>query len=237
MKFCHLSAAVRANVRWKVRENWQACFPRTITANFMTVFADMFPADLWFAKAAFILLSLCWAATTVSRRQQCLFWQVPLSFLAPQMQQANPQKTLYEFMGMKLNFYIEKHRFNPKIAPERPCSSHNCCTYSNSPAAETELKSFLRDSLQHCDFAPVLPVGLSRGCAVSPALWGLCWVTSPSQREGSSRVVTLDPQTLLASLIFSVIQTRSLFCSGEFFRMSTISSLWCAVISIMKNRA
>lgn len=87
MKFCHLSAAARANVRWKVRENRQACFPRSITANFMTVFANMFPADLWFAKAAFILLSLCWAATTISRRQQCLFSQVPLSFLAPEKQQ------------------------------------------------------------------------------------------------------------------------------------------------------
>lgn len=77
------------------------------------------------------------------------------------MQQASPQKPLYEFMGMKLNFYIEKLRFNPKIAPERPCSGHNCCTYSNRPAAETELKSFLRDLLQHCDFAPVLLMVLS----------------------------------------------------------------------------
>lgn len=217
MKFCHLSAAVRANVRWKVEENRQACFPRTITANFMTVFADMFPADLWFAKAAFILLSLCWAATTISRRQQCLFWQVPLSFLAPQMQQAIPQKPLYEFMGMKRNFYIEKHRFNPKIAPERPCSSHNCYTYCDRPAAESEVESFLRDLLQHPDFALILLVVLS---------WGYAARQSSVGSLLASRVVTLDHQTLLASLIFSVTQTHSPFCSAEFFQTSTISSLW-----------
>lgn len=194
----------------------------------MTVFADMFPADLWFAKAPFILLSLCWAATTISRKQQCLFWQVPLSFLAPQMQQASPQKPLYEFMRMKRNFYIEKHRFNPKIAPERPWSRHNCCTYSDRPAPETEVKSFLRDSLQHPDFAPVLLVVLSWGCAASPALWDHCWV----------HVLSLSiTKPFWLPLFFSVMQTHSLFCSGESFQMSTISSLWCAVIRIMKNRA
>lgn len=169
MKFCHLSAAVRANVRWKVRENRQACFPRTITANFMAVFADMFPADLWFAKAAFILLSLCWAATTISRRQQCLFWQVPLSFLATQMQQASPQKLLYEFMGMKRNFYIEEHRFNPKIAPERP------------QLLLLLWQTCSRDWSQGLAPAPWLcpcsPHGAElRLCCPSSALWDLCWV-------------------------------------------------------------
>lgn len=228
MKFCHLSAAVRANVRWKVEENRQACFPRTITANFMTVFADMFPADLWFAKAAFILLSLCWAATTISRREQCLFWQLPLSFLAPQIQQASPQKPLYKFMGMKRNFYVEKHRFNPKIAP---------------------WKALLQPQLLHLlwqtcsrDWSQFFPQGLAPApwlCPHSPcgAELRLCWQPSSVGPLLAPPVVTLDHQTLLASLIFSVTQTHSLFCSAELFQRSTISSLWRAVISIMKNRA
>lgn len=211
MKFCHLSAAVRASVRWKVRENRQACFPRTITANFMTVFADMFPADLWFAKAAFILLSLCWAATTISRRQQCLFWQVPLSFLAPQMQQASPQKPLYEFMGLKQNFYIEKHNSMPKQPLEVP-----------APATIAALTlTDLQQRLSQVSSTLTLPLfpWWCWGCAASPALWELCWAHI-------LWLWTIKPFWLP---LFYLLCKSTLFSAGV-SSFSTISSMWHAVI-------
>lgn len=229
MKFCHLSAAVRANVRWKVEENRQACFPRTITANFMTVFADMFPADLWFAKAAFILLSLCWAATTISRRQQCLFLTGPIILSYPTNVTGQPSKASLWIYGDEMELLHRETRLQSQNRNLWKALLQPQLLHFARLAAETEVKSFFPQGLAP---APWL-------CPCSPrgAELRLCCQPSSLGSLLPSPVVTLDHQTPLASLFFSVITNPLCFLQWWVSFRWAPSPPPCAVISIMKSRA